>query len=150
MDKLNDIDNYVPTDVLGYTRIYISVGAETLDYTHLESVFGLMTDINHSWKKGDPWRNTGRIRSFSHWASESVITKSPDLDKVLIEFIKPFKDKKQLIHEIKEMYEANLFLEVVPYIKTEGVNQIMPQSLELMAILVELQLPIDIDYYIED
>lgn len=138
----------VATAILGSTRVYISITAAELDFEHLENVFELKTDYVFSYKKGDVWKEAKRDRKVSHWASCSIVTKSADLDTILIEFLQPFKNKRKQLDEIRCKYDATLWLEVIPSIEVEGERQIMPQSLKLMEMLVELQLEMDLDYYI--
>ena len=133
------------------TLIKLTITAPKLDFDFIETMLGLEPEKDRCWHNGDLRRNGKSNYDFSRWTSKVLITESILLDEEILGYLEPIKNKKEQIIKIKNKFENHsLFLVVVPYIgrDQELPTQIMPHDLSLMKLLIDLDILLDIDYYL--
>ncbi len=72
----------------------------------------------HSWKKGDIGKN-GRQALFSSWDAEKSDIDRLDVEAQCMDTIKNLRNKVSILNQIKEQYDVNYYIVIVPKIYGE-------------------------------
>ena len=102
-----------------------------------------------SWKIGDLRRNGTRY-DFACWEIGRCEEYDVEVEKQMMKTIEVLQDKIHLLNQIREEYEASLFLVIVPTIYVNDINPCLAPSLEVMDFCHATRTKIDIDLYIYD
>ena len=102
-----------------------------------------------TWKIGDLRRN-GTKYDFSHWEIGRCSEYDPIVEKQMQKTISVLQDKIQELNQIREKFNAEFFLVVVPQIYAGGINPALAPSLEVIDFCHATRTQIDIDLYIYD
>jgi hypothetical protein len=102
-----------------------------------------------TWKIGDLRRN-GTKYDFSHWEIGRCSEYDPIVDNQMRKTISILQDKIPQLNQIREKFDVEFFLEVVPKIYAGGVNPCLSQSLDVIDFCHGTRTQIDVDMYIYD
>lgn len=102
-----------------------------------------------SWKIGD-LRKDGSKYDFASWQIGKCEEYSPLVEKQMQKTISVLQDKIQELNQIREKFNAEFFLVVVPQIYAGGINPALAPSLEVIDFCHATRTQIDIDLYIYD
>jgi hypothetical protein len=99
-----------------------------------------------SWKKGDA-RPDGSQVLFSIWKAEKSTKGRLDVEAQCMETIKNLKNKILILKKIKEQYDVNFYIKVVPHIFSEE-QPLMSFNKEIIEFCYLAGATIEIDTYI--
>ena len=116
------------------------------DPDSITELLGLVPE--KSWRIGDKRKN-GTVYDFAMWQYGTCDSYDVYVKNQMLKTITPFLSKISALKEIKQKYDVEFTLEVVPTIKSsEGVPCVAP-SMEVMQFCCDTDTKIDIDLYVD-
>ncbi|MBO5062773.1 MAG: DUF4279 domain-containing protein [Prevotella sp.] len=116
------------------------------DPDSITELLGLVPE--KSWRIGDKRKN-GTVYDFAMWQYGTCDSYDVYVENQMLKTITPFLSKISALKEIKQKYDVEFTLEVVPTIKSsEGVPCVAP-SMEVMQFCCDTDTKIDIDLYVD-
>ena len=116
------------------------------DPDSITELLGLVPE--KSWRIGDKRKN-GTVYDFAMWQYGTCDSYDVYVENQMLKTITPFLSKISVLKEIKQKYDVEFTLEVVPTIKSsEGVPCVAP-SMEVMQFCCDTDTKIDIDLYVD-
>lgn len=102
-----------------------------------------------SWKIGDTRKN-GTKYDFANWDFGYCYKYDIDVDKQMRTTINPLLAKVDILKEIKQKYDVDFYLEIVPTIFPDDTMPCLSPSLDVMKFCCDTQTKIDIDLYVNN
>ena len=116
------------------------------DPDSITELLGLVPE--KTWRIGDKRKN-GTVYDFAMWQYGTCDSYDVYVENQMLKTITPFLSKISALKEIKQKYDVEFTLEVVPTIKSsEGVPCVAP-SMEVMQFCCDTATKIDIDLYVD-
>ena len=102
-----------------------------------------------AWKSTDI-RRDGRAYGFSSWCFGKCeayeIYTSIQMEKT----IEPLKDKVDILNEIRNEYDVEFYLEIVPWLRSYNTKPYLTPSLDVMEFCLSTRTELDLDLYIPE
>ena len=102
-----------------------------------------------SWKTGDKRKN-GTIYDFSLWQFGTCEEYDIFVENQMLKTITPLLSKINILKKIKQKYDVEFYLEVVPTVTSPECTPCLAPSMEVIKFCYETDTRIDIDIYIDD
>ena len=116
------------------------------DPDSITELLGLVPE--KTWRIGDKRKN-GTVYDFAMWQYGTCDAYDVYVENQMLKTITPLLSKISALKEIKQRYDVEFTLEVVPTIKSsEGVPCVAP-SMEVMQFCCDTATKIDIDLYVD-
>lgn len=116
------------------------------DPDSITELLGLVPE--KSWRIGDKRKN-GTVYDFAMWQFGTCDAYDVYVENQMLKTITPLLSEISTLKEIKQRYDVEFTLEIVPTIKSsEGVPCVAP-SMEVMQFCCETATKIDIDMYVD-
>ena len=100
------------------------------------------------WDKDDIRSADGKPFGFSCLKYNIVEEYDPYVYKMMEKCIEPFLDKVELLKSLKEKYQIEYYLVVVPSLVVDNINPCLAPSLKVMDFCTETRTEIDCDLYL--
>ena len=125
---------------------YFSIQGD-FDPDEITKILGL--EPCKQWKIGDT-RRSGSKYEFANWQFGRNDNYDPITENQMYETIKPLLGKIDLLNEIREKYDADLSLAIVPTLYVNNISPCLAPSLEVIDFCHATRTEIDIDLYLHD
>lgn len=112
----------------------------------ISDMLGLVPE--KSWKIGDKRKN-GTVYDFALWQYGTCNEYDVYVENQMLKTITPLLSKISILKEIKQRYDVEFTLEVVPTIKTSECVPCVAPSMEVMQFCCDTTTKIDIDLYVD-
>ena len=145
LDEYQDKHKYDKTSSQSSCYTYFLIRGN-FDPDSITELLGLVPE--KSWRIGDKRKN-GTVYDFAMWQYGTCDSYDVYVENQMLKTITPFLSKISALKEIKQKYDVEFTLEVVPTIKSsEGVPCVAP-SMEVMQFCCDTATKIDIDLYVD-
>lgn len=145
LDEYQDKHKYDKTSSQSSCYTYFLIRGN-FDPDSITELLGLVPE--KSWRIGDKRKN-GTVYDFAMWQYGTCDSYDVYVENQMLKTITPFLSKISALKEIKQKYDVEFTLEVVPTIKSsEGVPCVAP-SMEVMQFCCDTDTKIDIDLYVD-
>ena len=145
LEEYQDKHNYDKTSSQSSCYTYFMIRGN-FDPDSITELLGLVPE--KSWRIGDKRKN-GTVYDFAMWQFGTCDAYDVYVENQMLKTITPLLSKISTLKEIKQRYDVEFTLEVVPTIKSsEGVPCVAP-SMEVMQFCCETATKIDIDMYVD-
>lgn len=145
LEEYQDKHKYVKTSSQSSCYTYFLIRGN-FDPDSITELLGLVPE--KSWRIGDKRKN-GTVYDFAMWQYGTCDSYDVYVENQMLKTITPFLSKISALKEIKQKYDVEFTLEVVPTIKSsEGVPCVAP-SMEVMQFCCDTDTKIDIDLYVD-
>ena len=108
----------------------------------------LKVSPSKSWNKTDIRKADNKPYGFSYMEICENKVYDPYVDKMMEITIKPLIDKVDLLNKIREQYNVEFYLVVVPEVVVDNIAPCLAPSIEVMEFCVKTKTKIDCDLYI--
>ncbi len=112
----------------------------------IESLIGL--EPFRKWNKTDIRKADNKPFGFSCYCVSRIEDSFPYVDSLMERTLFPLMDKIDLLNEIKEKYNVEYHLVVVPHVIVNNINPCLAPSMEVMEFCVKTKTKLDIDLYL--
>ena len=99
------------------------------------------------WDIGD-LRRDGSYFGFAMFSCCKCEDYTPYVEQMMEKTIEPLLDKISILNKIREDYDVEFYLEVVPHVFVDMINPALAPSLKVMDFCHETRTKIDIDLYL--
>lgn len=145
LEEYQDKHNYDKTSSQSSCYTYFMIRGN-FDPDSITELLGLVPE--KSWRIGDKRKN-GTVYDFAMWQFGTCDAYDVYVENQMLKTITPFLSKISTLKEIKQRYDVEFTLEIVPTIKSsEGVPCVAP-SMEVMQFCCDTATKIDIDMYVD-
>ena len=145
LDEYQDKHKYDKTSSQSSCYTYFLIRGN-FDPDSITELLGLVPE--KSWRIGDKRKN-GTVYDFAMWQYGTCDAYDVYVENQMLKTITPLLSKISALKEIKQRYDVEFTLEVVPTIKSsEGVPCVAP-SMEVMQFCCDTATKIDIDLYVD-
>ena len=145
LEEYQNKHNYDKTSSQSSCYTYFMIRGN-YDPDSITELLGLVPE--KSWRIGDKRKN-GTVYDFAMWQYGTCDSYDVYVENQMLKTITPFLSKISALKEIKQKYDVEFTLEVVPTIKSsEGVPCVAP-SMEVMQFCCDTATKIDIDLYVD-
>ena len=107
----------------------------------------LNIEPEESWNKGDK-RRDGSLYTFSMWSCGRCDEYDPYVENQMRKTIELLKDKVDILNKIRNDYDVEFYLEIVPEVYAGGINPCLAPSLDIIDFCHLTRTKIDIDLYV--
>ena len=115
------------------------------DPDYISKLLGLVPERSH--KIGDTRKN-GTKYDFALWTVGKCDEYDPMIENQMRKTISVLKDKIPLLCRIKQDFDVDFYLEIVPTVYADDVNPCLAPSLDIIDFCHETRTKIDIDLYV--
>ena len=99
------------------------------------------------WSIGDK-RRDGSAYDFALWTCGRCDEYDPLVENQMLKTITPLLDKIDILNKIREDYDVEFYLQVVPEVYVDGINPCLALSLEIIDFCHATRTKLDIDLYV--
>lgn len=104
--------------------------------------------IEVSWDKNDIREADNKPYGFSMIKFKEIEGYDPIVSNMMEKCIEPFLDKIDLLNKLREQYNLEYYLSVVPFLVVDNMNPALAPSLKVMEFCVKTKTQIDCDLYL--
>ena len=113
----------------------------------ITDLLGLVPERSH--KIGDTRKN-GTKYDFALWTVGKCDEYDPEVENQMRKTVSVLLDKIPLLRQIKETYDVEFYLEIVPEVYVDDINPCLAPSLDVIDFCHETRTKIDIDLYVSN
>ena len=145
LEEYQNKHNYDKTSSQSSCYTYFMIRGN-YDPDSITELLGLVPE--KSWRIGDKRKN-GTVYDFAMWQYGTCDSYDVYVENQMLKTITPFLSKISALKEIKQKYDVEFTLEVVPTIKSSESVPCVAPSMEVMQFCCDTATKIDIDLYVD-
>lgn len=138
------MENNTETESKNSCYTYFKIVGE-FDTKSVTDMLGITPE--KKWDIGDKRKN-GSLYDFSLWSAGYCEEYNVEAEYQMRKTIEPFLDKKNVLKKIRDMYDVEFYLEIVPTAYVGETSPSLAPSMDIIDFCYETRTNIDIDLYL--